>query len=270
MISVIIPMYNSQYTIIDSLESIKNQTAFDMILEIIIVNDGSTDNSLEVVKEYAKNNKDMPIYLIDKPNGGVSTARNTGMKIAKGKYIALLDSDDIWISNKIEIQMKVMIDNPNIDFLGAAVNDRPLKIIFKKIDFLYKANIKDICIKCFPQTSTVIFKKDIIQQVGFYNENQKYAEDGNYYLKICSKFNYYYLPIKVVNFGGGKREFGIRGLSSNLKGMHEGNLKNIKEIKDSKLISNSFYWSMYIFYWIKYFRRIIITSTNNMVRKGNL
>ncbi|MEH7440146.1 glycosyltransferase family A protein, partial [Neobacillus drentensis] len=94
MISVVIPMYNSKDTIERALDSIKNQTAFHEIGEIIVVNDGSKDNSLEIVKRYSESNKSMQIKIIDKENGGVSTARNAGLKMAQGEYIALLDSDD--------------------------------------------------------------------------------------------------------------------------------------------------------------------------------
>jgi len=99
-ISVVIPMYNSRDTIIKSLDSIKYQTALDKIFEIIVVNDGSTDDSLEIVKKYKELNPSLTIIIIDRHNGGVSVARNEGMKIAKGDWIALLDSDDEWLPNK--------------------------------------------------------------------------------------------------------------------------------------------------------------------------
>src|SRR5665648_285464 len=92
-------MYNSKATIISTLDSIKNQTAFEQIIEIIIINDGSTDDSLNLVEKYIEDNQNMPILIINMPNGGVSSARNAGMKAAKGEWIALLDSDDEWVSN---------------------------------------------------------------------------------------------------------------------------------------------------------------------------
>jgi len=236
-ISVVIPMYNSADTIISTLDSIKNQTAFNQITEVIIVNDGSTDNSLDLVKDYKEKNEQMPLVIIDKPNGGVSSARNAGMKAAKGDWIALLDSDDDWLSEKIEIQMKTIKKHPEIDFLGGDINDRGLKILWKQINGLYKANLKDVCLKMFPQPSTAIFKRSIFEQIGGFDEKQSYLEDSNYFLKVCSKYNYYYLPIQVVYYGGGK-PFGTSGLSSNLKKMYEGNIKNIKELKRDSMISN--------------------------------
>lgn len=259
-ISVIIPMYNSSKTIISALDSVNRQTAKKYILEIIVVNDGSTDDSLDKVKEYEKENKIIPIRIIDKKNEGVSSARNAGMRIANGDIIALLDSDDIWLDKKIESQINILNMHPEIDFLGGNSSDKPLRVLWKKIDKLYKANIKDISITCFPQPSTAIFKRKIISEIGYFDENQKYGEDMNYFNKICSKYNYYYQPEKLIYFGGGKRAFGHSGLSSNLKGMHYGNLKNIKELKEANDISIYFYMFLYIFYWIKYIRRIIVVN----------
>ncbi|MFE4714640.1 glycosyltransferase family 2 protein [Paenibacillus sp. NPDC056722] len=259
-ISVVIPMYNSRETIISTLDSIKNQTAFKYILEILVINDGSTDDSLNLVERYAEENSEMPIILRDKPNGGVSTARNLGMKEAKGDWIALLDSDDDWLPKKIEIQVNTIKKHPEIDFLGGDIDEKGLKILFRRIEGLYKANVKDICLKMFPQTSVAIFKKSIFEQIGGYDETQQYAEDGNYFLKICANYNYYHLPIPMVYYGGGKPAFGFSGLSANLEGMYLGNLKNIRELKRDSLISGTFYTFLRFFYWAKYIRRILLTK----------
>lgn len=256
-------MYNNKKTIISTLDSVKNQTAFEHIQEVLVVNDGSTDNSLELVEKYSETNNGMPIVIIDKHNGGVSSARNSGLKSVKGDWIALLDSDDEWLPEKIEIQMKTIQTNPDIDFLGGDIDVRGLKILWRQIDSLYKANVKDVCLKMFPQTSTAIFKRSIFEQIGGYDENQSYAEDGNYFLKICAHYNYYHLPVQMVYYGGGKPGFGFSGLSANLKKMYEGNIKNIKELKRESIISGGFYVFLRVFYLAKYIRRILITKTNS-------
>lgn len=260
MVSVIVPMYNNESTIVKCLDSIKNQTALNKILEVIVINDGSTDNSLKVLEEYRDSNKNIPIKIINKVNGGASSARNAGLKEAKGKYIALLDSDDVWLEKKIERQIEVLESNKNIDFLGCDSHKSGYKILGRKIDNLYKANIKDLCITCFPSTPAAIFKKEIIDKIGYFDETQKYGEDMNYFNKICVNFQYYHLPEYLVYIGDGKPCFGHSGLSGNLEEMHKGNLKNIKELRDNKHISFKFYIAIYLFYWIKHFRRIIITK----------
>lgn len=106
LITIIVPIYNSEKYLKKCVESIVNQTYSN--LQIILVNDGSTDKSSEIIEEYTK---DKRIEVINKENGGLSDARNTGMKIAKGKYITFVDSDDIISRNMIERLYKNMINN---------------------------------------------------------------------------------------------------------------------------------------------------------------
>ncbi|APC49616.1 hypothetical protein BME96_16080 [Virgibacillus halodenitrificans] len=106
-VSIIIPIYNSEEFLDKCIKSVINQTYSN--LEIILVNDGSTDKSLEICRKFKK--IDSRIILIDKENGGVSTARNTGLDIATGDYIGFVDSDD-FISNKMYQKMiESMIQN---------------------------------------------------------------------------------------------------------------------------------------------------------------
>lgn len=266
-VSIVIPMYNSERTIIRALESILSQTAFEYIREIIVVNDGSLDNSMMVVENYKAKHPNVPITLINKPNGGVSSARNTGMKKASGSWFALLDSDDEWLSNKLELQIMTINSHEDIDFLGGAINSSPLRIFSRTISQLYKVKIKDLCIKMFPQTSTVLFRRKIFDTIGGYDENQHYAEDGNYHLKICKFYNYYYLPVEMVIFDGGKPGFGSGGLSGNLFKMHQGNLKNIKELRVNRDITLGYYLFLVVFYQIKFFRRVLITKKNKLMQK---
>ena len=94
MISIVIPLYNKERAIINTLQSVLAQTYTDC--EIIIVDDGSTDNSLNVVHKRISELENERIRVIHKKNGGVSSARNRGIKEAKGEYVALLDGDDLW------------------------------------------------------------------------------------------------------------------------------------------------------------------------------
>ena len=227
--SIIIPAYNSEATIIRALESIRKQTAIEQIMEVIVVNDGSKDNTAKLVNEYKEQNPKFPLILINKINGGVSTARNAGLKIAKGSWIALLDADDEWNSNKLQRQFDIIRKNPEIDFLGGNHVDRDIKILWKKITHLYSPTVNELCIKMFPQTSTVVFKRKIYDTIGGYDETRKYCEDGQFFLKICEHYQYYYLPEKLITFDAGRRGFGISGLSGNLKEMQRGLMDNFKE-----------------------------------------
>ncbi len=105
MISVIIPAHNAQVTIAKTIESVRQQTYSN--LEIIVINDGSSDRTLEVVN----NIPDPRIKLFNYPNSGVATARNRGIAKAKGEYIAFLDADDFWTEDKLELQLQALTTN---------------------------------------------------------------------------------------------------------------------------------------------------------------
>lgn len=104
LISIIIPVYNTEKYLAKCLDSVINQTYSN--LEILLINDGSTDNSLDLCKQYA--DKDYRIKLIDQNNQGISVVRNTGIALAKGAYIGFVDSDDYMELNMFEILMKSM------------------------------------------------------------------------------------------------------------------------------------------------------------------
>lgn len=259
-VSVLIPMYNAENTIIRCIESVLNQ-AYKSEIEIIIINDGSTDNSRNIVEEIIeKNISNISILLLNKVNGGVSSARNLGLKNAKGSYIALLDSDDEWHSNKLQRQMEILNNNPSIDFLGCGRNGEELRILGKTIKNLHRATIEELLIKMFPQTSTAIFKRVLYLNIGGYNESLTHAEDGELWIRFCSKSNFYYLPESLVTTGGGKPSFGHSGLSANLEAMQKGNEFIFQEARNKKLISFNFYIFLMMYSRIKYLRRILITK----------
>jgi glycosyltransferase involved in cell wall biosynthesis len=261
-VSVIIPVYNSENTIIKAIDSIKNQT-YKGKMEIILINDGSKDNSLCVIKEYIKNfsAENIEIRIINQENKGASAARNRGLREAKGKYIALLDSDDEWLENKLEKQLEILEKNREIDFLGCNRNGEQTKILFKIYKELKKIELKHLLIKVMPATPCAIFKRDILEDVGYYDETQRYSEDANYWMKICAAGkNFYMMPESLVITGAGKPHFGFSGLSSNLVGMHEGTLKNLRDMLKINAISRGEYLFFNIFYHLKYFRRILIVG----------
>ena len=104
-VSVIIPVYNSAKYIGKTLESVLYQTYKK--IEIILIDDCSTDNSRHIIEQY-RNMYDNIIYKLQERNGGAAVARNTALKIAKGRYVAFLDSDDLWYPKKLEKQLKLM------------------------------------------------------------------------------------------------------------------------------------------------------------------
>ena len=179
-ISVVIPMFNSEKTIVSALESVLNQT-YQGKIEIIIVNDGSKDGCKKIVEEMILNNQTNKIIrLLDKQNGGVSSARNKGIKEANGEYLAFLDSDDTWHPKKLEIVISLMKEN-KIAFLGHAytVEDDFMNTYENKI--LKKVSFLQILMKNISQTSCIVIKKDICE---YFNEGMTHTEDHELWLRI--------------------------------------------------------------------------------------
>lgn len=108
LVSIITPTYNCGRFIGETIESVKSQSYCNW--EMLIVDDCSTDNTQEIVESYAKNDPRIQYHCLEK-NSGAAVARNTALKLAKGSWIAFLDSDDLWKPQKLERQLKFMIDN---------------------------------------------------------------------------------------------------------------------------------------------------------------
>ncbi|MEA4910593.1 putative glycosyltransferase EpsJ [bioreactor metagenome] len=182
-VSVIMPVYNGEKFLGEAIESVLNQTFKDF--ELIIVNDGSKDNSLNIIKEYG--NKDNRIKIIDQINQGVSVARNIGIKKSSGEYIAFLDSDDIWVEEKLNIQLNKFGSDKELKICGtwASVIDEKGKEI-KKFTYppLEDKKIKQSSFYKHPFiTSSLILKKEILEKNNLFKVGTHLAEDYEFVTK---------------------------------------------------------------------------------------
>ncbi len=107
-VSIITPVFNSENYLEETINSVLNQTYQNW--ELIIIDDCSTDNSVDIINKFLKNDSRIKFISLNK-NSGVASARNSGIEVAKGRFIAFLDSDDIWDENKLEYQLSLMIKN---------------------------------------------------------------------------------------------------------------------------------------------------------------
>lgn len=259
MISVIIPLYNAENTIEKALVSIKNQTFPMENMEVLVINDGSTDNSREVVERFIKENPNVKISIVNQENRGVSTTRNVGLKMAKGEYVALLDADDEWLPEKIEKQF-FYLQHKDIDFISSLMKNYKLLPPYRVgTDNLAEVTFRKLLIRNGIPTPTVLFKRQILEDIGYFDEKQNYAEDAQYWLRISEKYKMYILCESLVIAGGGKRTFGVSGLSANLKEMEKGFQKNLKDMYNAKRIS---YWE-YVGYRIFYKMKYLVLITRN-------
>ena len=259
--SVVIPMYNSSATIHKTIESVINQTRYDLVEEIIIVNDGSTDNSTEIVKGLLANNK--KIRLLNKKNGGAASARNVGIKATKNNMVALLDADDEWLPEKIEIQDKVFESHKEIKALGSNRVGESIRLGTLVHPGVRKISPIDYCIKCWPCTPSLIFDKSLFGNALWFPEDMTHAEEGLFFLKLAHGAGLFYSMDELVLCGGGKRAFGASGLSGNIELMHKGVLLMINRAGAERIINPVFVPILKLLEEIKYIRRKLVAGKSN-------
>ena len=265
LVSIIVPVYNAENTVIATIKSIVSQTYTNW--ELLIINDGAKDSSDILIKNFIAENSEVKgtIKYITQENAGVSNARNKGLKLATGDFIAFVDSDDVWKKNKIEVQMDEMDNNKNVDLLATTIIGEQFNILFRqKEERLVYIPPKKLLLKNYLVTSTLLFKAEILKKVGYFNEEMRYAEDLEFFVRISKHYNCYLLNEPLVIFGHGKNIFGDSGLSANLWEMEKGELKAIKMGKKLSII-NPFEYIFYAsFSFLKYIRRVLLTFVRRL------
>lgn len=173
LISVIIPVYNGDRYLAETIESVLGQTYSP--IEIIVVDDGSTDRSAEIAKSYAE------IDYIYQSNQGVSVARNNGIAAANGEFIAFIDADDVWTSDKLSVQIDLLLNNP--DTTGNMVQYRNfLESGISPHNGLSKDFFDKIHIGYIP--STLVVRKTVFEKVGLFNPSYRYGEDFDWFVRV--------------------------------------------------------------------------------------
>jgi glycosyltransferase involved in cell wall biosynthesis len=191
-VTTIIPTYNRGQLVCEALESVFAQSR--PVDEIIVVDDGSTDNTPELLRRYGNR-----IRYIEQPNSGAGAARNRGIKEAKGDYIAFLDSDDIWVKEKTKIQMDFFSRHPHLEFVfGDMANFTPTndnevpEIKSPEVHNYFTAHSTNLerildCLitESVIPTPTVVFERACVSRIGFFDEKLKIAEDLDYWLRAA-------------------------------------------------------------------------------------
>lgn len=197
LISVIIPAYNSVY-IEECLQSCLAQTLGQDRLEIIIINDASTDNTVEKIASIGQDN---PIHLINlEHNSGPAAARNAGLEIARGEYIAFLDSDDTMQVDKLEKQLKYCQEHPTVQVIISGIKEinsagNTLRSLVRDFPEDQKTQTEVIFLdNLHTITSTLMFKRSLLDSTGSMNPNLLNLEDMDFALKLLQHSPMYYYP----------------------------------------------------------------------------
>ena len=183
-VSVIIPTYNCAAMLRQALESVRRQTVQE--LEVIVVDDGSTDQTPEVIREFGS-----WVTYLRQENQGVAAARNTGIRLSSAPYIALLDSDDLWLPNKLERQLAFLRSHPQVGLVYTRMwsysvsNPAKRRLDPQKVAQTFKQLLNG------PNTvtsSTVVIRRECLDTVGLFNPQLRAVEDHELWLRIVRRF----------------------------------------------------------------------------------
>ncbi|MBW4636136.1 MAG: glycosyltransferase [Iphinoe sp. HA4291-MV1] len=200
-VSVIIPTYQRAHLLSEAINSVLAQTYKDY--EIIVINDGSSDNTTEVLAQFGdcpkgSGLKPNRITAIHQSHRGVSAARNAGIKASNGQYIAFLDDDDLWETQKLELQIPVLESHPEIGLIYSDV------LWFNEQGFLPGSynnkfptpNVQAVWtlfINNFIPTISVVVRRECFDEIGFFDENLTACEDYDLWLRLIEKWRVYFL-----------------------------------------------------------------------------
>ena len=245
-VSVIIPTYNRTNLLPRAIKSVLNQTFKDF--ELIIVDDCSTDNTEEVIRKFQKKDKRIK-HIRHEKNRGLSAVRNTGIRITKGEYIGFLDDDDEWLPEKLEKQIKLFSSSPDkklgfvaCDYLEINSNTGAVfRYNIPKYKNAFKTLLKSTSL-C--NSSNTIVKRNVLDDVGFFDENLEVGEDRDMWIRIAQKYDFDFVPELLFRYY--IHQNNITKTTSNLRKTkdEERIIEKYKDIytKFPKLYSNELRW----------------------------
>lgn len=208
MISVIIPLYNKEKCIGRAIESVLSQSYTDF--ELLVIDDGSTDNSSAIVKKYS----DSRVRYIHKNNGGVSSARNYGVKLASGNWVFFLDADDVLLPNAIQSLVDGTVGFPWIQIVIGGYIVKDLEKEYKKTPRCsghIKNPMKHWWLRnIFPRTGNILLTKEAFWGVGGFDERISYNEDYALLLKLLSIYEIVVIPQITMIYTDDNKTLSIR------------------------------------------------------------
>lgn len=239
LVSIITPSYKSENFISQTIESVLNQTYQNW--ELIIVDDASPDNANKIIEEFCKKDNRIRLIKLEK-NSGPAVARNTAIKEAKGRYIAFLDADDMWLPQKLEKQIEFMKKN-NFSFTFTyykKVNrkEKYFSIIKAPLKVNYKMLLRNNYIGCL----TAIYDAKILGKV--YMPSIRKRQDYGLWLKLLKKVDYAYCLPEVLSIYRIQSE----SVSSNKLHLLAYNYNLFREIEGFSIIKSLFYVTLNIIY----------------------
>lgn len=197
-VTVIIPTFNSEKILDRAVQSVLMQTFQEF--EILICDDASTDSTVELAKLYAQKDSRISVLVLPE-NRGAGAARNLGLEKARGKYIAFLDSDDEWLSKKLEIQVKCMDQQPDevgVCFCGAKIiknNDLEKEVFYTPKKSWEEGTFKKFALDKIPfLTPTIFFRRECLVKTGLMVDEMRRNQDGEFLLRLFKYYKLFVIP----------------------------------------------------------------------------
>jgi glycosyltransferase involved in cell wall biosynthesis len=234
-VSVLMPSYNYARYLPAAIHSVLSQSYSD--LELIITDDCSTDESRAIVEEWRKLDSRVVPVLHD-INRGLARARNSGLAVSTGDFVALCDADDVWLPDKLKAQMECFWTHPELGLVhcDSAIIDGEGKPTGEKFSSLMNqegqatsGNLFEVlCERNFLCVPTVILRREAIEYAGGFEESLRSLEDWVCWAKVSRKYLFHYIEDALVQY----RIHGA-GLSNNLKGMASNRVKAVRYLLES-------------------------------------
>ena len=181
-ISVVIPTYNSGHLLVQAVDSVLAQTVAPA--EIIVVDDGSTDDTRERLRPYSR-----VVRHVFQENQGVSAARNCGVCAARGELVAFLDADDVWHPRKLELQTRVFVEDPGLGLLGTGTFDWPAAAFPEggpdQPGPVVPVTWRQLAVKNYLSTSSVVARRNLLIQAGPFDTRLQGPEDRDLWLRVA-------------------------------------------------------------------------------------
>lgn len=187
-ISVVIPVYNGEKTIRETIESVLNQTFTDF--ELIVINDGSTDSTLDILHSI----QDPRLKVFSYPNAGSNPSRNRGFNKSCGDYISFIDADDLWTADKLEEQYKALQENPHaaVAYSWSDCIDESSKFIRRGGHINAEGNVyaKLLISDILENGSNPLIRRQALTDIGGFDESLLAAQDWDLYLRLAAKYDF--------------------------------------------------------------------------------
>lgn len=256
-VSVIIPAYNASRFLGECLRSVLNQT--HPPTEVIVVDDGSTDNTAEVVHAFGSQ-----IRYTRKENGGPSSARNVGLRIATGYYIAFQDADDVWLPEKLALQVDYLAKHPEHALVYSDLSEVDVRLgvlqpskyraigVKPREGYVFERQV----INGFIFPPTTLFRREVMERIGLFDESLQQQEDTEFFVRLTYHYTVGFVPVVTL-----------------LRRRHDNNLSNNfneNSLRTSVLVLSRFAKELPVSRWLRFRLRLELAGRYGRLARHDL